>query len=282
MKLWPFRNRGEELNDEIEMHLRMAAQDRMDRGESPQQARSAVRREFGNAALIKDVAREMRRWASLERLAKETRYALRGLGKSPGFSIAAGLTLAIGLAAAAIIFAVVNAVLLRPLPFPQSDRIITVSETIPGFGQKPMVSPFDQYMLWRGTGVFEKSAALDPAEYTLLGSGTPERVTGFQVTAEFFSIFGVQPALGRDFRVGEDKPGGGSIVILSHHLWARKFQSDPNIVGRTLRLGDELRTVVGVMPAGFEFPCHAEISGLMSWAPEETEYWIPLQMDPKT
>ncbi len=281
MKFWPFRNRDEELNEEIEMHLRMAAQDRVDRGESPQQARSSVNREFGNAALIRDVARELRRWASLERFVRETRYALRGLAKSPGFSIAAGLTLAIGLAATVIIFAVVNAVLLRPLPFPQSDRIVTVSETIPGFGQKPIVSPFDQYILWRGTGVFQKSAALNPVEYTLLGSGTPERVTGFQVTAEFFSIFGVQPALGRDFRAGEDKPGGGSVVILSHQLWARKFQSDPTIIGRTLRFGDELRTVIGVMPAGFEFPRHAEISNVMSWAPEETEYWMPLQMDAK-
>lgn len=282
MRFWPFRNRDEELDEEIQAHLRMAARDRIDRGESEQQARSSVRREFGNVGLIKDVAREMRRWASLERFARETRYALRGLAKSPGFSIAAGLTLSIGLAAAAIIFAVVNAVLLRPLPFPQPDRIITVSETMPGFGSKPMVAPFDQFLLWRDTGVFAKSAALNAGEYTLLGTGRPERITGFQVTAEFFSIFGIRPALGRDFRMGEDKPGAGSIVILSHQLWARKFQSDPNVVGRSVRFGDELRTIIGVMPAGFEFPRSSDISSLMTWAPEETEFWIPLQMDPKT
>jgi len=171
----------------------------------------------------------------------------------------------------------VNAVLLRPLPFPGSDRILTIAETVPFFGQKPQVVTLKEYLGWRDAGVLTESVALDTAAFTLLGAGPPERVGGVQVTAEFFQLFGMQPALGRDFRQGEDRPGAGDLVILSYQLWTRKFHSDPNIVGRSVRFGDGLRTIIGVMPRGFDFPRQADLAGLMSWAPEQTEFWIPFQ-----
>ena len=271
----------EDLDAEIESHFRMAARDRVDRGEDSTEAMFSVRREFGNVSLVKEVTREMRRLASLERFAKETRYAVQGLSKSPVFSIAAALTLAVGLAAATIIFGVVNTVLLRPLPFADSDRILTVSESMPALGPRPQVVTLEEYMRWRDSGVFEECAALDTAEFTLLGAGRPERIAGVQVTAEFFRMFGVRPALGRDFRRGEDAPGAGDVVILSHQLWAAKFHSDPNIIGKTVHFADNIRTVIGVMPIGFDFPRHADLAGLMSWVPEETEFWIPFQFTQK-
>jgi putative ABC transport system permease protein len=281
MKIWrslrALRLRNEELDEEIEGHLRMAVRDRVDRGEDPAEASFAARQEFGNVGLVKEVTREMWALASLEQLVREGRYAIRGLIKAPGFTSVATLTMALGLAAATIIFGVINTVLLRPLPFSTSDRILTVTETIPFFGQKPQVVTLREYLRWRESGVFASAAALDTTSSTLLGVGTPERISGVQVTADFFRIFGLQPIIGRDFRAGEDTPGAAAVVILSHQLWARKFLSDSTVVGKPVRFGDTLRTVIGVLPAGFEFPRHADLAELMPWLPDETEFWVPFQ-----
>jgi putative ABC transport system permease protein len=272
-----WRMRHAELDEELRCHLGMAISEQVKGGEDPREAEFAVRREFGNLALIQEVTRDQWPLFWLERLARELRHALHGMRRAPGFTAAAVLTLGVGLAAATVMFSVVDAVLLRPLPFPGADQILTVGEIIPFFGTEPQVVTLAEYQRWRESGVFEKSAAVDTASFTLLGAGLPERVDGVQVTADFFRLFGVQPALGRDFRPGEDAPGAAAVAILSHQLWARKFHSDPGIVGRSIRLGDSLRTVIGVMPPGFEFPRHADIAGLMSWAPEDTEVWVPLQ-----
>ena len=271
------RTRHADLDEELQAHLALAVRDRVERGEDPREAEFAARREFGNVALVQEVTRDHWPLFSLERFARELRHALRGMRRDPGFTAAAVLTLAIGLAAATIMFSVVNAVLLRPLPFPSAGRILTIGEIIPFFGTQPQVVTLREYQRWRASGVFERSAAVDVASFALLGAGAPERIDGVQVTADFFRVFGVQPELGRDFRPGEDVPGAAEVAILSHRLWARKFHSDPGIIGKSIRLGDSLRTVVGVMPAGFEFPRHADIARLMSWAPEETEVWVPFQ-----
>ncbi len=217
----------------------------------------------------------------MEILLQDVRYGLRMLRKSPGFTAAVVLTLAIGLAAATIMFSVVNAVLLRPLPFADSGRILCVSRTVPFFGPGRQPVTLDEYLRWQKTGIFSHIAALDAAQFTLLGAGTPERVEGVAVTPDFFRVFGMQPQLGRDFRPDENAPAAKPVVMLSHQLWARKFHSDPDIVGKTVRLGDDLRLVIGVMPRGFEFPRHADIAAAMDWAPQETEFWIPLQFTQK-
>lgn len=271
------RTRHAELDEELQGHLHLAVRDRIERGEDPREAEFAARREFGNVALVQEVTRDHWRLFSLERLARELRHAVRGMRRDPGFTAAAVMTLAIGLAAATMMFSVVNTVLLRPLPFPAADRILTVGEVIPFFGTQPQVVTLAEYRRWRASGVFQRSAAVDVASFTLLGAGAPERIDGVQVTADFFRVFGVQPALGRDFRPGEDVPGAAQVAMLSHQLWARRFHSDAGIIGKSIRLGGSLRTVIGVMPAGFEFPRQADIAGLMSWAPEETEIWVPFQ-----
>jgi hypothetical protein len=272
-----WRTRHTELDEELRCHLGMAISERVKNGEDPRETEFAVRREFGNLALIQEVTRDQWPLVSLERLARELRQALRGMRRAPGFTAAAVLTLGVGLAAATVMFSVVDAVLLRPLPFPGADRILTVGEIIPFFGTKPQVVTLREYQRWRASGVFDSSAAVDTASFALLGAGLPERIDGVQVTADFFRLFGVQPSLGRDFRPSEDAPGAAAVAILSHQLWARKFHSDPGVVGRSIRLGDRLRTVIGVMPPGFEFPRHADVAGLMSWAPEDTEVWVPFQ-----
>jgi putative ABC transport system permease protein len=211
----------------------------------------------------------------------DLRYELRILRKSPGFSAAAMLTLAIGLSTATIMFSVVNTVLLRPLPFKHSERILCVTRMIPFFGSGRQPDTLDEYLRWRKAAVFTDTAALGTAEFTLLGAGVPERLEGVAVTPEFFRIFGVQPTLGRDFRPDENAPNAKPVVILSHELWARKFHSDPRIIGNAIRLGDDLRIVIGVMPKRFDFPRHADLAAAMDWAPEETEFWIPLQFTEK-
>lgn len=277
-RLWrSLPTRHAELDEELQGHLQMAVRDRVARGEDPREAEFAVRREFGNVALIQEVTRDHWPLFSLERLARELRHALRGMRRDPGFAAAAVLTLSIGLAAATTMFSVVDAVLLRPLPFPGAGRILTIGEIMPFFGTEAQVVTLGEYQRWRASGVFDHSAAVETGSYTLLGAGAPERIDGVQVTADFLRLFGIEAALGRDFRPGEDAPGAAPVVMLSHQIWARKFHSDPGIIGKSIHLDDGLRTVVGVMPAGFEFPRRADIAGLMSWAPEETEVWVPFQ-----
>jgi len=283
MSLWRFlkrRRRDEDLDEEIRGHLRMAARDREELGEHPKEAELSARRDFGNVELVKETVRDIAGSVSLDSILRSIRYAMRGMTKSPGFSTAAVLTLAVGFAAATVVFSVINAVLLRPLPFQQSDRIVTISEIIPFFGQKPQVVALRNYVRWRESGVFALSAALGTTDASLIGAGQAERVSGAMVTTDFFRIFGIHPALGRDFLAADQKPGA-AVAILSHELWARKFQFDPNIVGKPIHLGDSLVTVVGVAPRGFDFPRQADLGSLMSWAPERTEYWVPFPFTEK-
>jgi len=271
------RTRHAQLDEELQSHLRMAIRDRIERGEDPRQAELAARREFGNVGLIEDTTRDHWAFFSLERLARELRHALRGMRRDPGFTAAAVVLLGVGMAAATVMFSLVDTVLLRPLPFRAADRILAIGEIIPFFGTRPQVVTLREYQLWRESGALQHTAAVNSTSFTLLGAGLPERIEGVEVTADFFRLFGITPELGRDFRTGEDKPGAPPIAILSHQLWARKFHSDPAIVGRSIHLGDSLRTVVGVMPPAFDFPRRADISGLMNWAPEQTEAWVPFQ-----
>src|SRR5579872_1096592 len=175
-----FRRRHAELAEELQAHLRMAVRDRIARGEDPRQAELAARREFGNVPLIEDTTRDHWRFFPVERLARELRHALRAVRRSPGFTTAAVLTLGVGLAAATVMFSVLDAVVLRPLPYAAADRIVTVGEVIPFFGSKPQVVTLGEYQRWRDAGIFETSAVADTASYTLLGAGVPERVDGVE------------------------------------------------------------------------------------------------------
>jgi putative ABC transport system permease protein len=252
--------RKKELNEEIASHLQMAARDREARGESPAQANVAAQRELGNAAVIQDVTHDQWAWTWLEDLLQDLRYAARTLRKNPGFTLIAVLTLALGIGANTAIFSLVNGVLLRPLPYAQPERLVGTTEYYPQGALEVMREQ---------SRTMELVGVSDNGEFNLTGSGDPVRLIGNSVSADFFSVLGAQAAMGRTFQEGEDQPGMDREVILSRALWERRFQSDPNIVGRRITLEGVDRQIIGVMPADFRFPS------------PKTELWVPLHMDPR-
>ena len=190
-------------------------------------------------------------------------------------------TLALGLAAVGLMFAVVYTVLLRPLPFRKPDRVMTISQKIPAFGSSPAPSTAEEFQNWQRSGLFESAALLDTAEYTLEWAGHPERIYGVSVTPDFFHVLGVKPVMGRG--IGDSDAAAGQnnrVMVLSHQLWARRFASDRQIVGKTIRLDSGAMTVIGVMPAGFDFPRRADVGTVMN-APAESEFWVPFVITPK-
>jgi len=196
-------------------------------------------------------------------LIQEVRYAGRTLMKNPGFTAVAVLALALGIGANSAIFTLINSVLLRPLPYPESDRLMVVMRRSRQ-GASPSVS-IPKFDYWKKNNrVFEKVTVNDiaGAGYSLTGEGDPERVRGIRVSAEFFQVLGVSPAMGRGFLPEEDRPEGGRVVVISHGLWQRRFGGDRALIGKALTLGGESYTVVGVMPPRFQFPIESDL-----WTP---------------
>ncbi|HEV2668683.1 MAG TPA: ABC transporter permease, partial [Blastocatellia bacterium] len=185
----------------------------------------------------------------MQTLWQDLRYGARMLLKRPGFTLVAILTLALGIGANTAIFSVVNAVLLRPLPFKEPDRLMTILETkLPQFPEFS-VAP-GNFLDWkRQNTVFERLVAYTGAPFNLVGAGDPEQLRGLKVTDGFFAMFGAQPQIGRDFLPEEDQPGRNNVVILSHGLWQRRFAGEANILNQTLTLSGQSYTVIGVMPA---------------------------------
>src|ERR1017187_7687622 len=181
------------------------------------------------------------------------RYAIRTLRRSPGFTIIALLTLALGIGANTAIFSFVNGVLLKPLPYRDPHGIVMVWEKPPG-GYRNGISTLN-FLDWKNRNtVFEHMAAIDfGGSVTLTGSGQPEQIQGVRVSASYFDIFGVQAALGRTFATDEDQLGKSQVVVLSHRLWENRFGADPSIIGRTLTLSGKPCTVIGVMPVNTPF-----------------------------
>ena len=205
----------------------------------------------------------------MESFFQDIKYAIRGLLKSPGFSAVALIVLGLGIGANTAIFSVVNAVLLRPLPFRDADRLMTIWETNPSRGlDRGLVSPVALFD-WRDQkSVFDQVAAwyYPQMNLTQLG-GEPERVRAVSVTDNFFSVLGVQPTIGRGFLPGEDKHGMPNIAVISDSIWRRRFNTDASIVGKSVTLEGSAYTIVGVAPAGVDYP-------------KETEIWIPLGCEP--
>jgi putative ABC transport system permease protein len=192
----------------------------------------------------------------METLLQDIRYGVRMLMKRPSFTLIAVIALALGIGANTAIFSVVNAVLLRPLPFPQAERLMNVWETNPSRGQKRSAVSYPDFADWRAQNqVFEYVSTYHDSDFILTGGSEPLRLSGAVVNADLFPLLGAQPSLGRTFRPDEDKPGEhGRVVVLSQGLWQRQFGADPNVVGRAVTLNGQSYTVVGVMPAGFQFP----------------------------
>jgi putative ABC transport system permease protein len=196
---------------------------------------------------------------------RDAGYAIRQLTRSPGFAVAALLTLALGIGATSAMFSVVNGVLLKPLPVPESERLVRVNEIVPQYGRFS-VAPAN-FLDWRAQNTsFERIVAITSGTATFTGADGPERVSNATVSWDFFEMAKAQPSLGRGFRAEEDVPGKNNVIVLSHRSWQRRFGADPNIVGRGVTLSGVSSTVVGVAPPGFEFP-------------RDAEYWVPLALD---
>ncbi len=190
----------------------------------------------------------------METLLKDFRYGIRSLLKRPSFTAIAVITLALGIGANTAIFSLVNAVLLRSLPFADPDRLVMIWEDA-SFAGFPRNTPAPaNYVDWKTQGQsFADMAAQDMRSFNLTGDGEPEKVEAFGVTANFFPLLGIKPALGRMFTNEEDTPGADKVAIINYNLWQQRYGGEQNIVGRQLSLSGEKYTVVGVMPAGFQF-----------------------------
>jgi len=197
----------------------------------------------------------------MDTLRQDLVYALRRLRQAPGFTLVAIATLALGIGANSAIFSMVNAVLLRPLPFEEPERLVMVAQVWEG-RNTGVYSPQNFLDMQAAAQSFESLAALDGGGVTLTGRGTPVRLEGAEAGAPFFGVLRVVPALGRAFLPGENEPGHNKVAVLGHRLWQDRFGADPAIVGQSVQLNRESYAVVGVAPAGFAYPEGAEI-----WTP---------------
>ncbi len=198
----------------------------------------------------------------------DIRYGVRTLLKNPAFSFVAILALALGIGANTAIFSVVNALLLRPLPYFEPGRLVMVWESSPRGAKQNVISPAD-FLDWKAQNrVFEAMSPVLSQLDILTGAGEPDEVPGFAVAASFFPLLGVTPQLGRSFNDDEDKPGAPGVVVLSHRFWETRFGSNPGILGQPITLDSEKYTVIGVMPARFR------------WLNRASEFWVPLKLNP--
>ncbi len=210
----------------------------------------------------------------METLWQDVRYGIRMLAKSPGFTAVAVLTLALSIGANTAFFSVVNAVLLRPLPFGHADRIVSIYETLPSFSfNLPMNAP-DFHAFSDRQRSFEMLAIYSDRHCDLSGAGTPERIQGARASATLFPLLGVSPILGRTYTADEDQPGH-AVVVLSYGLWRRRYGKDPNIVGRSISLDRQPYTVIGVMPKDFQFPLRGS-----TWNHDPADLWVPMAFTP--
>ncbi|HEV8214402.1 MAG TPA: ABC transporter permease [Gemmatimonadaceae bacterium] len=262
MSLWRHLTRGgrvllrrhtadDDVTNELRHYVELAVADLVARGIPEDEARRTAQLEIGNMTVAREQVRSYG-WENVVFTALgDLRYALRRLRRSPGFAVVAVITLALGIGASTAIFSAVNPVLFRALPYPAPDRIAVISDRS-GDGL-PVEVAFGNYReLAARVHSFESSAAFKAWQPTLARNLEPERLSGERVGAGFFKTLGIAPAIGRDFQVDDDRPGGPSVVILSDALWRRRFGADPTIVGQHVRLDDADHVVIGVMPASFE------------------------------
>jgi putative ABC transport system permease protein len=216
-------------------------------------------------------------------LRQDLRYGARMLLKKPGFTIAAVLTLALGIGGNAAIFGLVNSILLRPLPYRQPERLYTIWEFIPKLRDRFPSLPVSarHYLEWREQSIFfEQIAVVSPSSMNLTDAGEPERLGAARVSANFFSMVGVDPQLGRAFVEGEDKPQAQPVAVISDSLWRRRFDNDLSVIGRSITIDGKRFTVVGVMPRNFPFPRGKELHQFVNFE-QRTDLFLPLVFKPE-
>jgi predicted permease len=274
-----FRRRQveQELDEELRYHIERQIEENIAKGMAPEEARYAALRAMGGVEQRKEQCRDMRRVRLIEDLMQDLRYGLRTLRGSPGFTVVAALSLALGIGASTAIFSIVKSVLIRPLPFAHADRLTqpryrTQAHLLQGDWQSWIAR--SDLVDWRmrsrsfeRIGGYRTNAAL-----FLPGDGSPEVIRGVEVTYDLLPALGVQPALGRFFLPGEAKPGRERLIILSDDLWRRRFWADPGIIGQPILSIGAIYVVVGVMPHGFNFPLKQRLDVVRA-ASIQTGFW---------
>ncbi|HKP93559.1 MAG TPA: ABC transporter permease, partial [Chthoniobacterales bacterium] len=263
-----FRRRRVEtdLADEVNSYVDLSAQRKVKEGLTEAAARREALVELGGAEQVKELVRDARLGHFLETRMQDFRFAFRSLRKAPVFSLTVALVLALGIGSTALMFTIVNSVLLQGPPFPESDRLVMLWQDLPQ--EKRVSFSTREFTVWRDQSqLFESFAALTGAGFTITGSGEPELAIGQQVTPSFFQTLRVTPALGRAFLDAEGKSGHDRVVILSHVFWREKFGMRANVLGETLVMNGKPYTIIGVMPENFDFPRR------------EVKLWVPAALD---
>ena len=268
--LFQRHQRESELERELRGHLELEAEDQQSARASPQEAAYAARRALGNTTQIKEDVRTAWGFQWFETLLQDLRYGLRQLRRNPGFTIVAVLTLALGIGANTAIFTLIDATILKPLPYKQADRLVVLGGR--AANQSPngleLVHP-TEYLAWRDRAQsFESLVLTQGIPVNTQGQDGAEQIAGLWTTPGLFKVFAVLPELGRPFTEQEARPGGNKVAILSYGYWQRRFGKDPTVIGRTIRLDGEAAIVIGVMPAGFRV-------GAM-----DADIYLPMPLDP--
>ena len=260
----------QELDEEMQFHLERDIEQKVRGGMTPEDARYAALKSFGRFEQSKEECRSARGVGLVENILRDVSYSIRVLLKNYAFTIVVILTLALGIGANTAIFSFANGILLRPLPYPRSDRLAVLDETALKRGIDSMSVSFPNFLDWREQNkVFEDIGTYyGTSRFSLTGAGEPIELRGSYISHGLLEILRVSPQLGRTFTAIEDRPDEDTVVILGHDLWQRNFGGDPNIIGKKITISNRARTVIGVMPRGFRFP-------------EISELWVPLALTTK-
>jgi putative ABC transport system permease protein len=258
----------QDVADEVDHYLEQATAAFLATGLSPEDARRAARLELGNPSVAREQVRSSGWEHALRTLLGDLQYAARQLLRNPGFALVSTLTLALGIGAGTAIFSAVNPILFKPLPYPHANRLMMLWEMRSDGSPQPVTFGTFHGLQERSRS-FDAIAVMKPWQPAMAGTGQPERFEGQHVSADYFRALGISPAMGRDFNAADDQVRGPNVVVLSDRLWRLRFAADRTIVGRQIKLDDNLFTVIGVMPSSFE-------NVLASAA----ELWAPLQYDP--
>ncbi|MGH9742664.1 MAG: ADOP family duplicated permease [Candidatus Acidiferrum sp.] len=251
--------RDSELAAELSAHIEALTEENMRGGMNEKEARYAARREFGGVEQTKELYRERRSLPFFEALLQDIRYGARTLTKNPGFTIVAVLTLALGIGANTAMFSVVEGVLIAPLPYVQPDRLVMVLESNLRFPRDAISYP--NFLDWqRSARSFKQMAAIMLRQgYDLTAPGTPEHIDCTEFTSAFLSTLGVEPVLGRDFSLQDDRRGGAPVILISNRFWRSRFGANPQVLGKSVTLDGIDYTIVGVLPATFRFIADADV-----------------------
>ncbi len=272
--------RDQDLDEELRLHLDLASADFQRQGLSADQARRAARQQLGGIDRTREQVRDTGGFPWLDSFAQDLRYAVRMARRQPGFSAVVILSVALGIGANTAIFSLVDAVLVRPLAYPEPERLAVVRVVIPDLAATYPTLPANGlgFTLWRQqVWAFEELSAIEPVAHTLTGVGTPERVEAARVSANLFGMLGAPVVLGRDFRADEEREGQDGVVILSDAFWRARFGADPGVLGRRLALDGRPHVVVGVLGPGFRFPRSGQLGALVT-LPPHTALFRPMAM----